>query len=256
MTVAPTGQVTTVFAARSGCGKTTLATNLAAVLGAGGARSVCLVDLDLAFGDVAGMLGLEPQRTLAEGIPLTSRLHQSNVHTVLTTTAFSRFDCVLAPTEPGEAERVPVALVGKLLAKLTWLYDHVVVDTPAQLTAHTLAALDSSHHHVLLTTPDRPALVSLRRTLDTLDMLSYDHIARTIVLNRGDSRVGLDVSDVEDLVRSPVAARLPYCWEVPAAVNLGVPLAALRPEHRFSEAVRRFAAEHVVAPRRSRDSHA
>jgi pilus assembly protein CpaE len=253
MTVAPPGRVTTVLAARSGCGKTTFATNLATVLGADGAESVCLVDLDLAFGDVAGMLGIEPQRTLAEAIPLTSQLHQSNVHTVLSTTAFSRFDCVLAPTEPGEAERVPVALVGKLLTKLAWLYDHVVVDTPTQLSAHTLAALDSSHHHVLLTTPDRPALACLRRTLDMLDVLSYDHILRTVVVNRGDSRVGLDVSDVEALVRSPVAAGLPYCWEVPAAVNLGVPLAALRPEHRFSEAVRLFAAEHVAAPRRSRD---
>jgi pilus assembly protein CpaE len=248
----PPGRIATVFAARSGCGKTTLTTNLAAMLGAGGTRSVCLVDLDLAFGDVASMLDIEPQRTLADGVPLTDRLHQSNVHTVLTPTA-AGFDCVLAPTEPGEAAQVPVALIGKLLTKLAWLYDHVVVDTPAQFTAHTLAALDHSDQHVLLTTPDRPALASLRRTLDMLDMLPYDHIPRHIVLNRGDSRIGLDADDIQGVIKNPIAAELPFSWEVTAAVNIGVPLAMLRPEHQYSEAVRRLAAEHIAAPRFSHD---
>ncbi|HEX6351485.1 AAA family ATPase [Actinophytocola sp.] len=253
--IGPPGRVTTVLAAKSGCGKTTLATNLAALLGAGGVRSVCLVDLDLAFGDVANMLDIEPQRTLADGIPLTGSLHQSNVHTVLTTTS-AGFDCVLAPTEPGEAEQVPVALIGKLLTKLSWLYDHVVVDTSAHVTVHTLAALDHAHQHVLLTAPDRPALSSMRRTLDMLDMLPYDRIPRHVVLNRCDSRIGLETSDIEEVLKHQVAAELPFAWEVTAAVNIGVPLAALRPDHQYTEALRRFIAAHIAAPRFSRDPQA
>ena len=58
------GQVVTVFAAKGGCGKTTMATNLAAALADGGKRRVCLVDLDLAFGDVAIAMQLTPARTL------------------------------------------------------------------------------------------------------------------------------------------------------------------------------------------------
>lgn len=251
--IGPPGRVATVFSAKSGSGKTTLTTNLSAMLAASGTRSVCLVDLDLVHGDVASMLDIEPQRTLADGVPLTGTLHQSNVHMVLTATS-AGFDCVLAPTEPGEAEQVPVTLIGKLLTKLAWLYDHVVVDTTAQFTAHTLAALDHSHQHVLLTTPDRPALTSLRRTLDMLDMLPYDHIPRHIVLNRCDSRIGLDAGDIEGVVKSPIAAELPFSWEVTAAVNIGVPLVALRPEHPYSEAVRRLVAEHIAAPRFSRDA--
>jgi Mrp family chromosome partitioning ATPase len=51
--VASCGQIITVFAAKDGCGKTTLATNLAVVLHDGGARRVCLIDLDLESGDIA-----------------------------------------------------------------------------------------------------------------------------------------------------------------------------------------------------------
>ena len=54
------GRVVTVFSAKGGCGKTTLSTNLAAALADGGRREVCLVDLDLAFGDVAIALQLFP----------------------------------------------------------------------------------------------------------------------------------------------------------------------------------------------------
>ena len=59
------GQILTVFAAKAGYGKTTLATNLALALRADGARRVCLLDLDLECGDVASVLDLSTTRTLA-----------------------------------------------------------------------------------------------------------------------------------------------------------------------------------------------
>ena len=71
------------------------------------------------------------------------------------------------------------------------MFDYVVVDTPAQFSEHVLTAMDVSAHHVLLTTPDVPALKNLRVTLDMLDLLSYPREIRSIVLNRSDSKVGL-----------------------------------------------------------------
>ncbi|NHA00010.1 ParA family protein [Nocardioides sp. W3-2-3] len=47
------GRVVTVFSPKGGVGKTTSSVNLALALTDRGARKVCLVDLDLAFGDVA-----------------------------------------------------------------------------------------------------------------------------------------------------------------------------------------------------------
>ncbi len=75
----PRGRVLTVFSAKGGCGKTTLATNLAAVLADGGRRQVFLVDLDLAFGDVAIALQLFPSHTIADAIPLGDTLDAQGV---------------------------------------------------------------------------------------------------------------------------------------------------------------------------------
>src|SRR3954469_5228532 len=47
------GRQVTVFSPKGGVGKTTLAVNLAVALSERGAKKVALVDLDLAFGDVA-----------------------------------------------------------------------------------------------------------------------------------------------------------------------------------------------------------
>ena len=158
-----------------------------------------------------------------------------------TTPFMPGLDCILAPVGPGQAERVPAELVGKLLALLPRVYDFVVVDTPAQFSDHVLAALDNSDHHVLLTTPEVPTLKSMRITLDTLDLLAYRRKSRSIVFNRCDSRVGLTADDVEKTLKSPIACRVPSSWDVPASINKGVPLIAAQPKHPVSLAVRRFA---------------
>jgi pilus assembly protein CpaE len=229
--------VVTVFAPTSGYGKTTVAANLAAILSAG-SRRVCLVDLDLVYGDMAVALGFRPDQLWAADFPTVTRLRAG-------------LDCVLASTRPDDPERMPTGAVNALLVTLAAQYDYVVVDTPAQFTTHVLYALDQSHHHVLVTTPERPALRNLRRTLDILDLLAYPRDARTVLLNRCDPRSELAAEEIEALVRSPVAGRLPGTADVPASINSGVPLAISAPDHPFTEALRRFACAHVLSDRRN-----
>ncbi|WP_439663374.1 AAA family ATPase [Lentzea sp. HUAS TT2] len=240
------GQVITVFAAKGGCGKTTLAVNLAAVLAAGGERSVCLVDLDLAFGDVGICLRAEPVRTVVHGLGMVGHVDAAGASSLLTACR-PGLSALLAPVEPGDAERIPATLVSELLEVLPTMFDFVVVDTPSAFSEHVLAAMDASHHHVLLTTPDVPALKNLRVTLDMLDLLSYAHDIRSIVLNRSDSKVGLSMDDVERVVRSDIRAHVPSSRDVPISVNKGNPIVLDLPRHPVSEAVSRFAREHVLA---------
>ena len=90
------------------------------------------------------------------------------------------------------------------------IFDYVVVDTPAQFSEHVLIAMDSSDHHAVPpTTPDVPALKNLRVTLDMLDLLSYPRQIRSVVVNRSDSKVGLSLEQVEQVVRCPIAGRVP-----------------------------------------------
>jgi Flp pilus assembly CpaE family ATPase len=239
------GRIVTVFAAKGGCGKTTLAINLAVALAKDG-RRVCLVDLDLAFGDVAISVQLSPARTIVNALPMAGHVDTTGASSLLTRYR-PGLDMLLAPTTPGDAEKIPPPLIRELLTVLRGMYDYVVVDTPAQFSEHVLIAMDASAHHVLLTTPDVPALKNLRVTLDTFDMLSYPADIRSVVLNRADAKVGLTAEDVTRVVRSPIALHVPSSREVPVSINKGTPIVLDNPAHPVSQAIVRFARERLQA---------
>src|SRR5215470_13290865 len=240
------GAIITVFAAKGGCGKTTLAVNLGVALARGTGRQVCVVDLDLAFGDVAISVQLDPVRTIVDAVPMAGHLDTTGAGSLLTRYR-PGLEMLLAPVTPGDAEKVAPSLVGELLAVLRGMFDYIVVDTPAQFSEHVLTAMDASSQLVLLTTPDVSALKNLRVTLDMLDLLSYSRQIRSVVLNRSDSKVGLSVEDVERAVRCQLAAHVPSSRAVPISINKGTPITMTSAGHPVSQAIVNFARERLLA---------
>ncbi|MGN6609587.1 MAG: AAA family ATPase [Jatrophihabitans sp.] len=234
------GTVIALFAAKGGSGKTTVATNLAVALNRKGARRVCLVDLDVAFGDVAMMLGLAPRRTLADAVEFHGGLDDGRLAQLITPYA-KGFDCVLAPTNPSDGDHVTAELVTALLTILRARYDYVVVDTPGQFSEQVLAVLDVADHHLLPITAESTALKSLRVTLDLLDALSYKPDLRGLVINAADAKGALKQADLERVAELPAMAALPSSPDVLAAVNKGLPLTAENDKHPYAVAVRALA---------------
>lgn len=234
------GRLITVFSAKGGAGKTTLSTNLAAALADGGKREVCLVDLDLAFGDVAIALQLFPAHTLSDAVPMMDSLDAQAVAALLTPHS-PGLTTLVAPVEPGAADSIPAPLVGRVLRVLRQQFQFVVVDTPPAFTDHVLAAFDESDYVALLATLDIPALKNLKLTLETLDLLNYPRDRWRVVLNRSDSKVGLQLAEVEKTLRVPISVEIPSSRSVPASINRGVPLVLDEPGHPVSVAIKKFA---------------
>ena len=239
------GRLTAVFAAKGGCGKTTVATNVAVALASDGAARVCLIDLDLACGDVAIMLQLAPNRTIADAVAIAERIDSTGLRTLLTPHA-SGVEVLLAPIGPAVAEEIKQNLVRNVLHLARAMFDHVVVDCASQFSETVLAVLDEADQYVLVTTPELPALRSLRVTLDMFDLLGYGHDGRVVVLNRADSKVGLSPGAVERVLRVPVTAQIPSSRDVPVCANRGVPITVERPTHAVSAAFRSLASKHLA----------
>ena len=240
------GQVITVFSAKGGCGKTTLATNLAAVLAERGDREVCVLDLDLAFGDVAIAMQLYPTHTIADALSL-SGLDEFGLRGLLT--VHSPGVAVLAaPMEPGGAENIPATMVTDVISNLRHMFDAVIIDTPAAFSDHVLAAFDLTDLFLLIATLDIPALKNLKLTLETMDLLNYPRDRWRVVLNRADSKVGLSVGEVEKTLRLPISAQIPSSRAVPMSINRGVPLVQEEPGHPVSVEVRRLADRITALP--------
>jgi pilus assembly protein CpaE len=232
------GLVVTVFSAKGGCGKTTLATNLGAAL-ASTDRDVCVLDLDLAFGDVAIALQLHPAHTIADASRLGG-LDEAGLRGLLT--QHSRGLSVLAaPTEPGAADQIEARLVGDLLRVLRRMFDVVIIDTPAAFSDQVLAAFDATDLFLLIATLDIPALKNLKLTLETMDLLNYPRDRWRVVLNRADAKVGLTVPEAERALHTTISAQIPSSRSVPISVNRGVALVHEDPTHPVSQEIRRIA---------------
>jgi pilus assembly protein CpaE len=238
------GHIVTVFSAKGGVGKTTLATNIGCHLATSGQKAL-LLDLDLAFGDVAISLQLIPQQSVFDAVAMSGHLDEQGLASLVTVHEPSGLDVICAPSDPSDADRIPVNVVIELLKLARQHYDYIIVDTPPSFTEHVLAACDISSALILIATLDIPAVKNLRVAIDTLDMLGSPKDARIIVLNRADAKVGLRPDDVVTAIKSPIAVNIPNSLSVPASVNRGVPVVLDDPRGTVTAAIRELTDVHI-----------
>lgn len=221
-TAADPNRIVTILSPKGGAGKTSVGTNLAVGLAARHPRQVVLVDVDLQFGDVANVLRLAPKTTIGD---ISRRWPVDSANLKLALTAHpSGLYTLCAPLNPAEADDVLAEHIAGVLTMLRMSFRYVVVDTDPGLSERVLSALDLSGDIVMVCSPEMPSIRGLRKALDALDMVGLTSARRHFLLNRADSKVGLEVADIERSIGSSVDVRVPSSIEMVRATNEGVPI--------------------------------
>jgi len=249
-----TGRIVTVFSPTGGVGKTTMAVNLALALADKGSRKVCLVDFDLAFGDVAITLQLFPTHTIEHAIGSEDSIDAPMLESLLTRHPDSLM-VLAAPSHPDVRDRVSPVLVSRILRGLREVFDFVVVDTAPAFDEQTLTALDETDECVIVATLDVPTLKNVKVALETLEMLDIARDHRHLLLNRADDNVGLGAERVESILGMPVASLVETSMDIAAATNAGQPLLSQNPDHPFSVSLREFSTRLTGQPIAPTNAH-
>lgn len=240
-----TGQVITVFSTKGGAGKSMLASNLGVVLAQRSDRPVALVDADLQFGDIAVMLKLAPAHTLVDAVANADRLDEPMLRSLLTTHEPSSLLVMPAPLEPAFADQIGAAEMVAVIEGLKRFCSHVIIDTPAYFNDVVLGMIELSDDVLLIAGMDIPNIKNVKIGLQTLSLLNTPMDKIRLVLNRANSKVKLDVSEVERTLQVTADSLLPSDVVVPQSINKGIPVVHASPRSGVARALEELANDFI-----------
>ena len=235
------GKVIAVFSMKGGSGKTVVATNLAVALAQRSAGPVVLVDADLQFGDVSVMLRLGSPHTIVDAVTASVRLDAEFLRSLLVRHEKSGLLVLPAPLEPSFAERVVGSDMLRIVEVLRSFCSYVVIDTPSQLNDVVLALLEASDDIVIVAGMEIPNIKNAKLGIQTLRMLGMPESKLRLLVNRANSKVDLNVGEVERTVGLKAEAHIPSDIAVPQAINRGVPVVLDAPRSDVTRAFEQLA---------------
>lgn len=226
-------KVITIFGAKGGIGKTTLATNLAVKLAESG-KKVALIDLDLQFGDVPIFLDIEPKDTIAELVQESFTI--DSVRSYMTIHA-SGVHVLSAPKSPEYADLISAEKVQALLSLMRSYYDYVIIDTAPNFSEVTITALESSSQILFVSGLDISLLRNSKLSLSLLNSLQQADKIK-LVVNRVMEMSSISVSEIQSILGYPIWATLPSDYKVAVtALNRGVPFITSNPTCRLAASI-------------------
>ncbi len=230
-----------VMAGKGGCGKSLLATNLATALRLEGAGRVCLVDLDLQFGDVGVLLNLAHGRTISDLVESAQGLDAEFVDEVLADGP-EGLRVLLAPLSPELGDLVRAEHVRAIFEILSQEFDHIVVDSGGPFAEPTLESIELADDILVIGPLNIPAIKNTKLLLKTLESLRVPSERVLLVVNHHDAHAAYDRATLAENLRAEVATELPSDPKVVgASVQRAVPVVVGSPDAEITRRVRALA---------------
>jgi pilus assembly protein CpaE len=228
------GKLLAVVSASGGCGASTLAVNLAAALAR--QQTKCgLLDLNLGHGDLAALLDLRAQFSLADACANQNRLdhamlgkmivqHRSGIHLLSSPLEFAGFSSVTASG------------VQHTLSLMRDLFPETVIDLEDCFHAEQVEVLRQATGLFVVCRLDFTSLRNTRRLLEHCARLDLQRNRVRVVVNHFGRPCELPVDEAEDALGEKLTAFIPYDPKaINAANNAGTPLVLSDPHTRAAK---------------------
>lgn len=242
------GKVLALVPCKGGSGTTFITTNLAHAIAAEGKR-VCLIDLNLHFGEAALYLSETPAATSVADVArdiqrLDSALLDSSLLKIT-----PNLGVLAAPDAPDKALSVKPESVARLIGIAKASYDFVLLDVSRTLDAVAVKALDSADSIYLVLQLTLPFLRDANRLLQVFRSLGYPDAQVHLIINRFEKGGEISLADVERTLGRDVFKTVPNSFAaVAASINRGRPIAELAPRDGVTRSLQEMARELTKTP--------
>ncbi len=229
------GNIICLFSTKGGVGRTTLAGNLAISLSQLG-HKVCVIDFDLGAGGLDQILGLTPEKTIAN---LVHDDDPDNVGNYLT--PFSdNLSLLAAPARPELSLTLDSTLARAILSNLKQSFDFIVVDMPATFESHVLATLEMSDFVGLLVENDILSAKAAVFALQNLALLGYQLQTMHVIVNKFSWR-GLSLDEIKEALGIPIFWRVDRDKVLVNSVDNAKPFVIDKPKAAVTVSLNRLA---------------
>jgi pilus assembly protein CpaE len=236
------GQVVAFVGAKGGVGTTTLAVNTAVALAKTAGSPPLLIDLHVARGDAALLMGAEPRFSVLDAFENLHKVDESFLAGLVEKTK-SGAHVLASSARPVNVATSPTS-TRTLLELAARRYRVTVLDVPRTDPA-MLEALDPATVIAVVTSQELSAVRGAAATIATLRQ-RYGSQRLRVVINRYDKNGPVSAKDIAKVVGEPVACMIPSDYRIAAeAINVGQPI--VLEDGRLAKALRTAAADLVNA---------
>ena len=251
-------KVITVYSAKGGVGKTTIATEIATYLslvnvGRNKLR-VCLVDYNIDFGDVRGTLNLkedgsnltywagEVQERLEKGADKIV-YSQSDIEKWLRVDKRTGLYVLPAPITNEDSMGIESEALSIILKNIIdhGGFDYIICDTGNNTRDSTMIALQNADMIFMIMTQNVNTANCDKAFMETMEAIDFDLSKNTkLVINNimPQKSTGVSVTEIVNYFPYECVGKIKFDTDVVKATNVGVPLAYSSPDHPFTKQLR------------------
>lgn len=219
-------KIIVIFSTKGGVGKTLIAANLAVSLAKEGKR-VCAIDLDTqVVGDMAHILGINPQKCMADLMSFLKKQPQlTKKQDFVIESKFYNVDFLPGVLKPQQSSYLYPEQIPEIFTLLGKDYDYIIVDAGKNFSDIFLSVLNQVNSILLVITPDVLSIHQTRVALDTLQFLHFPLSMIKLVLNRAESPLSISWQEIRANLPVDIIEKIPSEGRlVNQAVNHNMPV--------------------------------
>ncbi len=208
------GRVVVIIGARGGAGATTVAGNLAWMLGVSAKRHTVFVESDIHMGSGALLLGGKTGPGLRMALETPDRIDPLFIERAAQPVA-ERLHALASEEKLTEPMNYAPGAARRLIEALRVRYNFIVMDVPYLPMACNRELIEFAHHRVIVM---EPSLASVRDTLRLLGLPNgpWQPQSPTVVLNRHGRPGGLTRKQIEEALKVKIDVSIP---DIPKQLN-------------------------------------
>ncbi len=230
------GRVIATMAPSGGSGASTIAVNIATVL-ARRHESSALLDLRLTAGDLASLLDLKPQHTLADLCERMPRVDRTMFENLLTRHS-SGVHLLAAPRSLSQLEKVTTGGIRQAVALARGQFPYVVLDLDNSFGESQVETLWQADVIMLVLRLDYTSIRNCRKMMERLNEMGLGLERVQLVANRYGESKQLSLAEAQAALGQKIAHCVPDApARINGAVNSGTPVVLQRSWARVSRSL-------------------